>query len=78
MRLAAIPCQVNAVLNSVVYLTRNSGFKRYYYKLFNCEIVGKFCKRAVSPAPNIAKNAKKQSQINSVHAVEAINRRNDF
>ena len=27
--------QVNAVLNSVIYFTRNSRIKRYYYKLFN-------------------------------------------
>ena len=29
--------QINAVLNSVIYVARNSRMKRYYYKLFHCE-----------------------------------------
>ena len=29
--------QINAVLNSVIYVARSSRMKRYYYKLFNCE-----------------------------------------
>ena len=33
-----IPSQVNAVLNSVIYFTRSSRIKRYYYKLFNARI----------------------------------------
>ena len=31
-----IPSQANAVLNSVIYLARNSRMKRYYCKLLNC------------------------------------------
>ena len=31
---ALIPSQINAALNSIIYLTRNSRIKRYYYKLF--------------------------------------------
>ena len=31
-----IPSQTNAVLNSVIYLARNSRMKRYYCKLLNC------------------------------------------
>ena len=76
--LTAIPCQVNAVLNSVTYLSRSSRMKRYCYKLFNCETVGKCFKRAVFPVPNITQNGNKQSQIHSIHAVKAINRRNDL
>ena len=34
--LAMIPTQLNAVLNSVIYLARNSDIKRYYLNLFNC------------------------------------------
>ena len=49
----AIPCQINAVLNSVIYLSRSSRMKRYYYKLFNCDVVEKIFKRAVSPVPNV-------------------------
>ena len=33
---AMMPSQFNAVLNSVIYLTRNSCMKRYYSKFFNC------------------------------------------
>ena len=33
---ALIPSQFNAVLNSVIYLTRNSRMRRYYFKFFNC------------------------------------------
>ena len=31
-----IPSQANAILNSVIYLARNSRMKRYYCKLLNC------------------------------------------
>ena len=31
-----IPTQLNAVLNSVIYLARNSDIKKYYHNLFNC------------------------------------------
>ena len=31
---ALIPSQINAALNSIIYLTRNSRIKCYYYKLF--------------------------------------------
>ena len=31
-----IQSQLNAVLNSIIYATRNSRMKRYYYKLLNC------------------------------------------
>ena len=37
-----ISCQSNAILNSVVYLVRNSRMRRYYFKLFQvnkrCEV----------------------------------------
>ena len=29
-----IPIQINAVLNSIIYFTRNSSMRNYYYKLF--------------------------------------------
>ena len=78
VRLTMIPCQVNAVLNSVIYLTRSSRMKRYYYKLFNCKTVGKCFKRAVSPVSNITQNSYELRQIHSVHAVKAISRKNDL
>ena len=78
VRLTMIPCQVNAVLNSVIYLTRSSRMKRYYYKLFNCKTVGKCFKRAVSPVSNITQNPYELHQIQSVHAVKAIYRKNDL
>ena len=78
VRLTMIPCQVNAILNSVIYFTRSSRMKRYYYKLFNCKTVGKCFKRAVSPVSNITQNPYELHQIQSVHAVKAIYRKNDL
>ena len=31
-----LPCQINAIINSVIYLAKNDPMKRYYSKLFNC------------------------------------------
>ena len=47
-----IPPQTNAVLNSVIYLTRNSRMRRYYYKLLNCESMKTHFQRTVSPVLN--------------------------
>ena len=58
----AIPCQTNAALNSVIYLSRSSRMKRYCFKLFNCGAVEKMLKRAVSPMPNVTLDAKDQKQ----------------
>ena len=48
-----IPPQTNAVLNSVIYLTRNSRMRRYYYKLLNCESTKTHLQRTVFPVLNI-------------------------
>ena len=45
----AILCQTNAVLNSVIYLSRSSRIKRYYYKLYICDAAKKIFRRAVFP-----------------------------
>ena len=36
LRWTMIQSQLNAVLNSIIYATRNSRMKRYYYNLLNC------------------------------------------
>ena len=43
--LTLLPIQINAVLNSIIFFTRNSRIRRYYYKFFNCRTL----KRTVSP-----------------------------
>ena len=48
-----IPPQTNAVLNSVIYLTRNSRMRRYYYKLLNFESMKTHLQRTGSPVLNI-------------------------
>ena len=58
----AIPCQTNSVLNSVIFLSRSSRMKRYYYKLFNCHAFEKIFTRKVSPVPNVTFNVNKQKQ----------------
>ena len=58
----AIPCQTNAVLTSVIYLSRSSRMKRYCFMLFNCGAVEKMLKTAVSPMPNVTLDAKDQKQ----------------
>ena len=75
VHLTKIPCQVNAVLNSVIYLSRCSRMKRYYYKLFNCETVGKCFKRTACPAPSVTIIFNEQRKFHSVVAVKGINRK---
>ena len=36
LRWSMIPSQLNAMLNSVIFITRNSRMKNYYYNLLNC------------------------------------------
>ena len=36
LRCSLIPSQLNAILNSVIFISRNSRMKRYYYNLLNC------------------------------------------
>ena len=41
--------QINAALNSVIYLARNSRMRHYYYRLFNCESAKAYLQHQVSP-----------------------------
>ena len=50
---ALMPSQINAVLNSVVYLTRNSRMRRYYSKLFSYRNQKKKMKRVQLPTTNV-------------------------
>ena len=43
--LTLLPIQINAVLNSIIFFTRNSRIRRYYYKFFSCRKL----KSTVSP-----------------------------
>ena len=40
-------CQLNVILNSIVYLMRNNRMRRYYYKLLRCRYEVKKCKPIV-------------------------------
>ena len=31
---ALLPCQINAILNSLIYSSKNSGMRHYFYNLF--------------------------------------------
>ena len=31
---ALMPCKINAILNSLIYLSKNSGMRHYFYNLF--------------------------------------------
>ena len=73
---STIPCQINAVFNSIIYLSRSSRMKRYYYKLFNCETIGKCFKRTACPATSVTINVNEQRQVDSALAVTGINRKN--
>ena len=59
-------CQVNAILNSVIYLTRCNRMKRYYHKLFNGGAAEKNLERAVASVVNLALNSNKQQHIDSI------------
>ena len=50
---ALMPSQINAVLNSVVYLTRNSRMRRYYSKLFNRRNEENKMERVQLPTTNV-------------------------
>ena len=45
--------QINAVANSLIYFTRNSRTRRYYYKLFTCGCKNRDLENAVSPVPRV-------------------------
>ena len=53
---ALMPSQFNAVLNSVVYLTRNSRMRRYYCKFFNSRNKENEMKQVDPPALNVLTN----------------------
>ena len=42
---ASIPCQINAILNSVIYFTKNSRMRCYYKNLLTCRNQEKKLKR---------------------------------
>ena len=48
-----MPSQINAVLNSVVYLTRNRRMRRYYSNLFNCRNEENKMERVQLPTANV-------------------------
>ena len=62
----AIPCQVNAILNSVVYLTRCSRMKSYYYKLFNVRAYKRNLKDTVASVLNMVLDSNKKQHIGSI------------
>ena len=62
----AIPCQVNAVLNSVIYLTRCSRMKSYYYRLFNVRADMRHLKDTVASLLNLAWDSNEEQHIDSI------------
>ena len=63
---ALIPTQLNAVLNSVIYLARNSGIKKYYCSLFNCGKTDNKLRNTAFPAPDMRANPQKQENCFSL------------
>ena len=61
---ALIPCQINAILNSVIYFTKNSRMRRYYKKLFNLRNEKSILKR---------NNSSKKGRFNSIFIIETFN-----
>ena len=61
-----VPAQLNAVLNSVIYLARNSDIKKYYCNLFNCGKADKKVKNIACPAPDVRVNPQKQENLYSL------------
>ena len=61
-----LPCQVNAILNSVIYLTRCGRMKRYYYRLFNSGTDKRHLKEAVGAVVNLALDSKEQQHIDFI------------
>ena len=63
-----LPCKVNAILNSVIYLTRCGRMKRYYYRLFNSGVDKRHLKEAVASVANLALDSNEQQHIHSIYA----------
>ena len=57
------PPQINAVLNSVFYLARNSRIRRHFYKLLNCEGKKMHLQQYHPPRPNITRQVSPVSRF---------------
>ena len=65
-----LPCQVNAIINSVIYLAKNGPMRRYYSKLFNCgNETGNRKMREVAPT-NMSLDGKTQKHLDSMSAAK--------
>ena len=63
-----LPCQINAIINSTIYLAKNGPMKRYYSKLLNC---GKDKRNLREVAhPNASRGGKTKQHLNSMPAAK--------
>ena len=68
---ANLPCQINAIINSLIYLAKNGPMKRYYSKLFNC---GKDKRTLREVAhPKALCDSKTKQNLNSTPAAKNLN-----
>ena len=66
-----LPCQINAIINSLIYLAKNGPMKRYYSKLFNC---GKDKRTLREVAhPKALCDSKTKQNLNSTPAAKNLN-----
>ena len=61
-----IPTQLNALLNSVIYLARNRDIKKYYCNVFNCGKADNKIQITASLARDVRENPQKQENVSSL------------
>ena len=64
-RWSLVPCQINAILNSVIYLARNGRIRRYYYKIFTDKNERKKVTNGVSPMSTLNKTPRTSNIVDS-------------
>ena len=61
-----IPTQLNALINSVIYLARNRDIKKYYCNVFNCGKADNKIQITAFLARDVRENPQKQKNVSSL------------
>ena len=61
--LALILTQINVVLNSVIYLARNTGIKKYYCNLFSFGKTDRKLQNSASMEPDVTVNPQQKENF---------------
>ena len=65
-----LPCQINAIISSVIYLAKNGPIKQYYSKVFNCRKDKRTLREVAHP--NALRDGKTKQHLNSMPAAKEL------